>query len=63
MSLARDPETTLIQCLQRLALSEFGSAVKATMIQTRIDPSWSAQVELQERAQATRGAAVRSPKP
>ena len=63
MRLAEDPETTLTQCLQQLAMSEFASAVKATMIRSRIDPAWEAQLELQERAQAAIGAAAQPLKP
>ena len=63
MRLADDPETTLSQCLQQLALSEFATAVKATMIRTRIDPAWSPQLELQPRAQQAIAAASRPPKP
>ncbi len=59
MRLAGDSETTLTQCLQQLALGEFAAAVKATMIRTRIDPAWSPQLELQERAQAAIVAARR----
>lgn len=62
MRLAGDPDTTLTQCLQQLALSEFASAVKATMIRSRIDPVWSPQLELQERAQSAIAATVRSSK-
>ncbi len=63
MRLAGDPETTLTECLRQLALSEFATAVKATMIRTRIDSEWSAQLELQQRAQAAIVAAVDSPAP
>ena len=55
--LAQDPEQTLTESLQHLALQEFASAVKATMIRTRIDTEWSPQLDLQERAQSAIAAA------
>ena len=55
--LAQDPEQTLTESLQQLALQEFASAVKATMIRTRIDTEWSPQLDLQERAQSAIAAA------
>ena len=58
--LAQDPEQTLTESLQQLAMQEFAAAVKATMIRTRIDPSWQSQEELQQRAQSAIAAAQRS---
>ncbi|MDE2893662.1 MAG: hypothetical protein OXN86_14310 [Chloroflexota bacterium] len=55
--LAQDPEQTLTESLQQLAMREFASAVKATMIRTRIDTKWSPQLDLQERAQSAIAAA------
>ncbi len=55
--LAQDPEQTLTVSLQQLAMQEFASAVKATMIRTRIDTEWSPQFDLQERAQSAIAAA------
>lgn len=55
--LAQDPEQTLTESLQQLAMREFASAVKATMIRTRIDTEWSPQLDLQERAQSAIAAA------
>jgi len=55
--LAQDPEQTLTESLQQLALQEFAAAVKATMIRTRIDTEWSPQLDLQERAQSAIAAA------
>ncbi|MDE2967820.1 MAG: hypothetical protein OXS30_10110 [Chloroflexota bacterium] len=55
--LAQDPGQTLTESLQQLAMQEFASAVKATMIRTRIDTEWSPQLDLQERAQSAIAAA------
>ncbi|MDE2746569.1 MAG: hypothetical protein OXI41_11385 [Chloroflexota bacterium] len=55
--LAPDPEQTLTESLQQLAVQEFASAVKATMIRTQIDAEWSPQLDLQERAQSAIAAA------
>ena len=55
--LAQDPEQTLTDSLQQLAMQEFAFAVKATMIRTRIDTEWSPQLDLQERAQSAIAAA------
>lgn len=55
--LAQDPDQTLSESLQQLAMQEFASAVKATMIRTRIDTEWSPQLDLQERAQSAIAAA------
>ena len=55
--LAQDPEQTLTESLQQLALEEFAIATRSASIRARIDPEWSAQPELAERAQAAIGAA------
>ena len=47
----------MTESLQQLAMREFASAVKATMIRTRIDTKWSPQLDLQERAQSAIAAA------
>ncbi len=48
--LAQDPEQTLTESLQQLALREFAIATKSASIRAQIDPEWSAQPELAERA-------------
>ena len=55
--LAQDPEQTLVDSLQQLALEEFAIAVKSANIRAMIDPDWSPQPELSERAQQAIAAA------
>ena len=55
--LAQDPEQTLTESLQQLAVQEFAIATKSANIRARIDPDWSAQPELAERAQQAIAAA------
>jgi hypothetical protein len=49
--LAQDPEQTLTESLQQLALQEFAVATKSVSIRAQVDPDWSPQPELAERAQ------------
>ena len=55
--LAQDPEQTLTESLQQLAVQEFAIATKSANIRAQIDPEWSAQPELAERAQRAIAAA------
>ena len=55
--LAQDPKQTLTESLQELALREFAIAIKSAKIRAQIDPEWSAQAELAERAQRAIAAA------
>ena len=55
--LARDPEQTLTESLQELALGEFAIATRSAQIRAQVDPEWSAQPELAERAQSAIAAA------
>ena len=55
--LAQDPDQTLTQSLQQLALEEFAIATKAANIRAQIDPAWEPQPELAERAQKAVAAA------
>ena len=50
--LAQDPEQTLTESLQDLALNEFAIATKSANIRAQIDPDWSPQPELARRAQS-----------
>ena len=49
--LAQDPEQTLAESLQELALNEFAVATKSVNIRAQVDAEWSPQPELAERAQ------------
>ena len=49
--LAQDPEQTLSESLQELALNEFAVATKSVNIRAQVDAEWSPQPELAERAQ------------
>ena len=49
--LAQDPEQTLTDSLQELALNEFAIATKSANIRAQVDAEWSPQPELAERAQ------------
>ena len=49
--LAQDPEQTLTESLQDLALNEFAIATKSANIRAQVDAKWSPQPELAERAQ------------
>lgn len=49
--LAQDPEQTLTESLRQLAAQEFAVATKSANIRAQIDPEWSRQPELAERAQ------------
>ncbi len=49
--LAQDPEQTLTESLQELALNEFAIATKSANIRAQVDAEWSPQPELAERAQ------------
>ena len=49
--LAQDPEQTLTESLQELALNEFALATKSANIRAQVDAKWSPQPELTERAQ------------
>lgn len=55
--LAQDPEQTLTESLQQLALQEFAIATKSANIRAQIDPEWLRQPELAERAQQAIAAA------
>lgn len=55
--LAQDPEQTLTESLQQLAVQEFAIATKSANIRAQIDPDWSRQPELAERAQQAIAAA------
>lgn len=55
--LAQDPEQTLTESLQELALEEFAIATRSASIRGQIDPEWTAQPELAERAQRAIAAA------
>ena len=55
--LAQDPEQTLTESLQELALGEFAIATRSAQIRAQVDPGWSAQPELAERAQSAIAAA------
>ncbi len=49
--LAQDPGQTLTESLQQLALEEFVIASRSANIRAQLDPEWSAQPELGQRAQ------------
>ena len=55
--LTQDPEQTLTGSLQELALNEFAIATKSANIRAQIDPDWSPQPELAERAHTAIAAA------
>ena len=55
--LAQDPEQTLTESLQQLAVQEFAIATRSANIRAQIDPEWTAQPELAERAQRAIAAA------
>ena len=55
--LAQDPEQTLTESLQELALDEFAVATKSVNIRAQVDAEWSPQPELAERAQSAIAAA------
>ena len=55
--LAQDPEQTLTDSLQELALNEFAIATKSANIRAQVDAKWSPQTELAERAQSAIAAA------
>ena len=55
--LAQDPDQTLTESLQELALEEFAIATRSASIRGQIDPEWTAQPELAERAQRAIAAA------
>ena len=55
--LAQDPEQTLSESLQQLALEEFAIAAKSARIRARVDSKWLPQPELAERAQRAIAAA------
>ena len=55
--LAQDPEQTLTESLQELALNEFAIATKSANIRAQVDAKWSPQPELAERAQSAIAAA------
>ena len=55
--LAQDPEQTLTESLQELALNEFAIATKSANIRAQVDAEWSPQPELAARAQSAIAAA------
>ena len=55
--LAQDPAQSLTESLQALAMHEFAVATKSANIRAQVDPAWSAQPELAERAQEAIAAA------
>ena len=55
--LAQDPGQTLTASLQELALLEFAIANRSASIRAQVDPAWTAQPELAERAQRAIAAA------
>ena len=50
--LAQDPEQTLTESLQQLAVQEFAVATKSANIRAQVDAKWSPQPELAARAQS-----------
>lgn len=59
--LAQDPAQTLTESLQALALQEFAIATRSANIRSQIDPKWSPQPELADRAQQAIAAATPRP--
>ena len=55
--LAQDPEQTLTESLQELAVHEFATAMKSANIRAQLDPAWSPQPDLTSRAQSAIAAA------
>ena len=55
--LAQDPAQSLTESLQALAMHEFAVGAKSASIRAQVDPAWSPQPELAERAQEAIAAA------
>ncbi|MCY3732747.1 MAG: hypothetical protein OXG42_00555 [Chloroflexi bacterium] len=55
--LAHEPEQTLTESVQQLAVQEFAIATRSANIRAQIDAEWSRQPELAERAQQAIAAA------
>ncbi len=55
--LAQDPAQSLTESLQALAMHEFAVGAKSASIRAQVDPAWSPQPELAERAQQAIAAA------